>query len=301
MQVCTFKDMADSTVGLINKEFVPLAANGWGFGAVLTARGEVVAPALRSGDTGGPDGTNNPFAPKRLRAVLEKFKQLPAKKRTASIEELPKSWKGKALATPPAEGLILKKYSRGFHRDGEGKMHPDGQVLYHDSLWMTKAERQSLVPKQPVVGDSRTVPAFLVSRLGVHHGSAIGPANGVRISATPKPTLTLTVEDASPDQLRLRLHGSFRISEYVSPLKIGEIDYEVFGCLYYDVKKQTFSRFDMIAVGDVSKTASPPPKGRTMVAVLLFELTPGDTPWQRTPPYSGGGQGAYFKAGPYFD
>src|SRR6188472_1520875 len=101
VQFCTFKDMADSTVKLINKEFVPLAANGWGFGAVLTARGEVVAPPLRSGDTGGPDGSNNPFAPKRLRAVLEKFKELSPGKRTATVEDLPGSWKGKALASPP--------------------------------------------------------------------------------------------------------------------------------------------------------------------------------------------------------
>jgi len=292
--------MDDATVKLINKEFVPLAANGWGFGAVLTARGEVVAPPLRSGDTGGPDGTNNPFAPKRLRAALEKFKQLSPEKRTASIEELPSSWKGKALANPPAEGLILKQYNRGFHRDAEGKMHPDGQVPLHDSLWMTRAEWQSLVPAQPKVGTSFTVPAFLVSRLGVHHASAFG-ANGVKISATPKPTLTLTVEVASPDQLRLRLQGSLQTSEYVSPIRVGVIDYEVFGCLHYDVKKKAFSRFDMVAVGDVSKTASPPPKGKTRVAVLLFELSPGETPWQRTPPFSGGGQGTYFKAGPYFE
>src|SRR5215475_1159609 len=256
--------MADSTVELINKEFVPLAANGWGFGAVLTARGDVVAAPLRSGDTGGPDGTNNPFAPKRLRAALEKFKELPLEKRTASVKELPDSWKGKALASPPAEGLILKQYNRGFHRDADGKMHPDGQVPLHDSFWMTRAERQSLVPEQPRVGDSFTVPPFLVSRLGVHHASAFG-ANGVKISATPKPTLTLTVEDVSPDQLRLRLQGSLQTSEYVGSLKIAVVDYQVCGCLHYDVKKKTFSRFDMVAVGDVTGTAPPPPKGRTMV------------------------------------
>ena len=300
MQVCTFTNMDDATVKLLNKEFVPLAANGWGFGAILTARGEVVAPPLSSGDTGGPDGTNNPFAPKRLHAALEKFKQLSAEKRTASVEQLPGSWRGKALASPPAGGLILKQYNRGFHKDAEGKMHPDGQVLQHDSLWMTRAEWQSLVPERPKVGDSMTVPPFLVSRFGVHHGSAFG-ANGVRISPTPKPTLTLTVEDASPDQLRLRLHGSLQTSEYVAPVKVGVVDYQVFGCLHYDVKKKTFSRFDMVAVGDITGTESPPPKGRTMVSVLQFELVPGDTPWQRTPPFSGGGQGAYFKAGPYHE
>src|SRR5262245_9077688 len=243
--------MDDTTVKLINKEFVPLAANGWGFCAILTACGEGVDPALRSGDTGGPDGPNNPFAPKRLRAVLEKFKQLPAEKRTASIEDLPNSWKGKALASPPAEGLILKQYNRGFHRDADGKMHSDGQVPLHDSFWMTKAERQSLVPEQPKVGDSFTVPAFVVSRLGVHHASAFG-ANGVKINAAPKPILTLTVEDASPDQVRLRLHGSLQTSEYVSPIRVGVVDYQVCGSLHYDVKKKTFSRFDMVAVGDIS-------------------------------------------------
>src|SRR6185369_6215392 len=237
--------------------FVPLAANGWGFGAVLTARGEVVAPPLRSGDTGGPDGTNNPFAPKRLRAALEKFKQMAPEKRKTSIEELPNSWKGKAAEpNPPAEGIILKQYNRGFHRDADGKMHSDGQVPLHDSLWMTKAEWQSLVPEQPKVGDSRTVPAFLVSRLGVHHASAFG-AKGVKISATPKPTLTLTVEDASPDQLRLRLHGFLQTSEYVGSLKIAKVDYQVCGYLHYDVKKKTFSRFDMVAVGDITRTESP--------------------------------------------
>src|SRR6478736_686337 len=166
--------MDDATVELINKEFVPLVSTAWGFGEVLTARGEVIAPRLVTADTGGPNGANNPFAPKRLHAALEKFKQLPPEKRTASVEQLPDSWKGKALASPPAEGLILKQYNRGFHRDAERKMHPDGQVLQHDSLWMTKAEWQSLVPEQPKVGDSMTVPAFLVSRFGVHHGSAFG-------------------------------------------------------------------------------------------------------------------------------
>src|SRR5262249_19027219 len=80
-QVCTFKGMNESTVKLINDEFVPLANHGfYAFGEVLTARGEVVAPRLRFGDTGGPDGANNPFAPKRLQSILEKFKQLPVEK-----------------------------------------------------------------------------------------------------------------------------------------------------------------------------------------------------------------------------
>src|ERR1043166_8749086 len=101
--------MDDATVKLINKEFVPLASNGWGFGEVLTAHGEVVAPRLESGETGGPKRANKPFGAKRLQAALKKFKELPVEKCTASVEELPNSWKGKALPNPPAEGIVLKQ------------------------------------------------------------------------------------------------------------------------------------------------------------------------------------------------
>jgi hypothetical protein len=292
--------MDDATVELINKEYVPLVSLAWGFGEILTARGEVVAPRLRDGDTGGPNGANNPFAPKRLHAVLAKFKQLPPDKRKASIEELPNIWKGKAEPNPPAGGLILKQYRRVIHKDADGRLHR--HELHHDSLWMTKAEWQSLVPEQPRVGDSFTIPEFLVSRIGRHHAQIVNPSTSLRISATPKPTLTLTVEDASPEQLRLRLQGSFQVTEYQGTLTNGIIDYQVCGCLHYDVKKKTFSRFDMAAFGDVTniRKDAVPPKGRTMVAGLLFELSPGDTAWERTPPYdsvSAGGKDVYFKVG----
>src|SRR4030095_16963902 len=120
VQVCTFRNMDDETVKLINKEFVPLVSIAWGFGEVLTARGAVIAPRLVTADTGGPNGATNPFAPKRLHAALEKFKQLPPEKRTATIAELPSMWKGKAQPNPPAEGLILKQYRRGQHKDAKG-------------------------------------------------------------------------------------------------------------------------------------------------------------------------------------
>lgn len=301
MQVCTFKDMDDATVELINKEFVPLVSLEWGFGEILTARGEVLAPRLRDGDTGGPNGSNNPFAPKRLREALAKFKQLPAQKRTVSVEELPAIWKGKAELAPPAGGLILKQYRRVFHKDADGQLHR--RDLYHDSLWMTKAEWQSFVPEKPQAGDSLAVPEFLARRIGRHHAQIINPSACVRLETTPKARLTLTVEEASPEQLRLRLQGTFRVTEYQIPDTNGVIDFEVCGRLQYDVKKKVFTRFDMVAYGDVSnlrKDVTQPPRGRTMAAGLWFELSPGTTPWERTPPYdsvSTGGRGVYFKGG----
>src|SRR5262245_63610578 len=197
--------MDDATVNLINKEFVPLSHYGWGFGEVLTARGEVVASRLVAGDTGGPDGHNNPLAPKRLRAALEKFKQLPPEKRQARVEELPGIWKGKALPQPPEGGIILRQHRRVLHRDAEGQMHR--QALYHDFLWMTKAEWQSLVPERGRVGESFAAPDFLVSRIALHHAQVVASACALRLNDTPKPNLTLTMEESSPDQLRLPVQG----------------------------------------------------------------------------------------------
>src|SRR5262245_46932651 len=293
--------MDDATVELINKEFVPLVSLEWGFGEILTVRGEVLAPRLQDGDTGGPNGANNPFAPKGLHAALAKFKQLPPGKRTARVEELPDIWKGKAEMAPPAGGLILKQYRRVLHKDADGRLYRHD--LYHDSLWMTKAEWQSLVPEKPRVGDAFPVPEFLAARIGRHHAQIINPSASVRLNATPKPTLTLIVEEASAEQIRFRLRGSFQVTEYQVPDTNGVIDFQVCGCLQYDRKKKSFTRFDMVAYGDVAnlrKDVIQPPRGNTMAAGLLFERSPGATPWERTPPYdsvSNGGKNVYFKVG----
>lgn len=307
MQVCTFKDMNDETVKLINQEFVPLAVNGGRFGEILTARGEVVAPALISGDTGGPDGKNNPLAPKRLKEALEEFKKLPPEKKRASTEELPKSWKDKAnpYAQSPADGLILRQYRRVIHRDAEGRMHR--QALYHDFLWMTKAEWQSLVPEQRRVGESFAAPDFLVSRIALHHAQVVASACALRLNDTPKPMLTLTVEEASPDQLRFRVQGIFKVTEHNDLLINGIAEYQICGCLHYDAKKKIFTRFDLAALGEVANRRKDVvvPEGRTFVGGWMFELSPGDTPWERTPPgrlaFGGGGPSSplhnYFKTG----
>lgn len=295
MQVCTFQDMDAATVKLINEEFVPLAINGGGFGEILTARGEVVAAALISGDTGGPDGKNNPLAPKRLKEALAKFKQLPPEQRKASTEELPPSWKDKPnpYPQPPAEGLILRQYRRAIHQDAEGRMHR--QALYHDFLWMTKAEWQSLVPEQRRIGESFAAPDFLISRIALHHAQVVASACALRLNEAPRPMLTLTVEEASPEQVRLRVQGVVSVTEHNDELINGIAEYQICGCLDYDTRKKIFSRFDLAALGEVTNRRKDVvvPEGRTFVGGWMFELSPGDTPWERTPPgrlaFGGGG------------
>src|SRR3954451_15774134 len=110
-------------------------------------------------------------------------RELPPEKRTAKIDELPGMWKGHAEPPPPAGGLILKQYRRVLHKDADGRLHRHD--LYHDTLWMTRAEWQSLVPEKPRVGDNFPVPEFLVKRIGRHHAQIINPSASVRLNPTP--------------------------------------------------------------------------------------------------------------------
>src|SRR5262249_47529153 len=154
--------------------------------------------------------------------------------RTAKAEDLPASWKDKAELQPPAGGLILKQYRRVLHKDADGQLYR--RDIYHDSLWMTRAEWQSLLPGKARVGATFAVPEFLLKRSGRHHAQIINPSASVRLNATPKPTLTLIVEEASPEQTRFRLQGSFQVTEYQLPDTNGILDLQVCGCVHYDVK-----------------------------------------------------------------
>ena len=76
----------------------------------------------------------------------------------------------------------------------------------------------------------------------------------------------------------------------------------VHGCLVYDVESKAFSRFDPVALGEVTnlRKDSGPPEGKGMLGGLVFELCPGASPRERTPPgrLAFGGPGPYFTAGP---
>jgi hypothetical protein len=179
---------------------------------------------------------------------------------------------------------------------------------------MTEAEWRSLVPEQPREGASYPVAPFLVSRIGNHHADVMEASIGLRLKSTPKPTLTLTVESASAEELRLRLDGTFRVvvaGEGTDETKAwGIIDYQALGCLRYDRTKKVFTRFDVAILGkgvpetswvDRDKHNGQPLKDHIMMGGLFFELSAADSPFERIPPGRaafGGlkqGQGGYWE------
>lgn len=263
-----------------------------------------------------------------LKNALAKWQALPDAERapgTFKVGELGVVDRLRAGPTPPPGAMIVKVYYRAFMRDKDKLRYLTGKDLWHDTkgekseasfdatypnmlttpqaqpdhMWLTESEWKSLMPANPVKGDKFAVPAGIRDRILRRH------LNPLTIYGETEPTsprdirggeLNLTVEQVSPDLVRLRLDGFAKLgkspSAEVAEGKIACIDawgYEpkVLGFLEYDPKKQAFRRFDVVALGDqfgrlgISDSGSRPglqPLG------ISFELVSGDRPGDRVPP-----------------
>jgi hypothetical protein len=94
---------------------------------------------------------------------LAKWKELPRQERK-NLDDLG-AYDPRREPAPPAGGLILNVYARGLTRDGEGRWHIYRNPKAHlsreagrDHLWLTEAERRSLVPADPKKGVRAAVP-----------------------------------------------------------------------------------------------------------------------------------------------
>jgi hypothetical protein len=233
-----------------------------------------------------------------------------------------------ATVQPPEGGLILKIYGRYLARDPAGALRlttllkdfpgikdPATRYPRHfdyyceanvDYLWLTEAEWQSLIPARPRKGDRRHVPASIIQRISLYHllptamHSRIGDLwqeiaqqqKGVRAREA-----TLTVEEASPNRVRLVLDGFVHLGHAYNAEAVARIPprsrecmgYEarLRGVLDYDVRKQVVTRFDILALGDLYGDSDPNHwlvrPGRNPLG-FAFELVSGDNPVDRLPP-----------------
>jgi hypothetical protein len=256
----------------------------------------VVLPPL---DGHGPaDGS---FKPERLRQALALFKKLPASDRQPRPEGLPAAWRKGGYPTPPKGGLVLKLHGRAFGLDGSGKVHPfpHSASPMLDFLWMTQEEVKALAPDSPRKGDSFPMPGWFARRLRGYRlltESLSGSLPTRVLSRHPdrEPTLALTVEEVTPGEVRLRLHGSLPIRYAgwdVSNRRVEAGDYdcehELLGQLTYDRGKGSFTRFDVVSLGAVKQLGSfkyPKPEGGRLTIGVTFELGDG-TAVESIPPY----------------
>lgn len=229
---------------------------------------------------------------------LARWNLLPADER----KQLPDfgAYDDKADPAPPPGGLVLRVFERPLERTADGAFKPYRHPKAHlsqdagrDFLWMTEAEWRSLVPADPKKGDRVAVPAAIVDRICrrylidlVRIGGEGGPRSRENVVAQE---LSLTVEDVTPDTLRLRLDGSAsyttRGEEHGVQSPDGRRDdFTLRGSLDYDRKGKVFRRFDVVALSD---TGHYDQIGERLVPLgVAFELTDAKLPADRVRPHS---------------
>jgi hypothetical protein len=211
-----------------------------------------------------------------------------------------------ARCTPPPGGLILTSYLRNLKRDDRGelaritrddlkdrKLFPDWNPIYtepaHYSVWLTESEWKSLVPQQPRVGDSAPIPDGIQKRLIRYHlvNGTFGLPGAWRLEDIRSAKLDLKVANVAP-AWQLELTGSVLLASDADLTKAQRgYDAELLGTLEIHPIKKTFTRFEMVALGDYwggdyegGRFKRP---GRTPLGIV-FELAAGKRAVERVPP-----------------
>ena len=135
-------------------------------------------------------------------------------------------------------------------------------------MWITKNEWQALMSGNPRTGQKVKVPASLCLRFfrfQLDPGRGLSEADSFPNAPASAGRLELTVEAVTLSKVRLRLDGFAKLHN-PRPHLIGSksrtmqisqsqipLDYEprLLGYLAYDRAKKAFTRFDIVALGDV--------------------------------------------------
>ncbi len=216
----------------------------------------------------------------------QRFQELPEASRKPEVGELGKidaKW-----PVPPPGSLIVRVYQTRLERDPQQRLRQPAKFRSfswgcyepgRDTVWLTAAECQSLAPPDLKTGDRFAFPDALGARIARSALRDLSETNGVTWDDHAVRSLewTLTVEEASAAQTRLRLDGSvslrndpvavmvectkslakrslagerFQASPSTEDVPTAGFDANVLGHLTYDRKQRTFTRFDIVALGD---------------------------------------------------
>jgi hypothetical protein len=230
---------------------------------------------------------------------LRKWKTLPADERRR-LDNLGE-YNASLDPEPPPGGIILNVFARGLVRDAGGRLQiyktevARSLEAGRDHLWLTESEWKSLIPAAARRGDTLTVPQPITDRMCrrylidlVRVGGNGGPRRPEHVLAE---RLRLTVEEATPERVRLRLDGTARLATHDpnggARGKEPKVDaFRVQGFLTYNVKARKLTRFNAVAFSETGHYDEI--HRRVLPLGVAFELARGDTPAERVPPSSFG-------------
>jgi hypothetical protein len=231
-----------------------------------------------------------------LRKGLAAWKGLPETERKPGAVEVPPQRASDLDKTyhraPPPGALIVNVYTRALERDAEGKyiICSGGKTGYEgfgtalDHLWVTAEECRRLVAQATNEGKTFPLPDTLARRMVRFH--LVDNTRG-EPDYWPNCSWDLVCRVLETDPLRLELQGSALLTTDADPAAARRgYDVAILGKLTYDQARQTFTRFDIVALGDhwgegtYTRRARP---GKTPLGVA-FELGDPANPRDRIPP-----------------
>jgi len=329
--VLTFAD--PEIIQMASEKFVPVTGDDWYerrreddegefFRAIAKAAGKDGGGQPSGGSTRQgiycltADGTflayrNAGNAPDVMRQVLKqalaKWEKLPEEKRKPGAVTVPELTKVDARyhRAPPKGGLIVNAFTRVLEKDENGKWtkgvskFKGGDMAARDHLWLTEAEWKGLVPAEPKVGDKSPLSPAVAERIARFHlidNTRGEPPLWGRDDVRAK-EMSLTVQEANESTILLRLDGQALLSSRAD-LEKSERGYDarLFGWIGYDRKKQTITRFDVVALGEHWGHGTYTPNARPGRAPLgvAFELATGKSAADLVPPQGSRELNVYF-------
>jgi hypothetical protein len=232
-----------------------------------------------------------------LRRVASEYRGTPAAQRSPADAVLrDRDVDARYRRTPPQGGLILSVHARRLEGVlGTGDLrcvagrHGPGSEIGRDHLWLTKAEKQSLMPVGPRRGTRMAMPAAVAERLLRFHlvdntrgEPTMWCRDHIRFA-----DLTLLVEETAEETVQVRIEGSALLAS-VADIEDADLGYQarLLGSYCYNARTQEFVRFDLVAYGNhwgEGQFTSGARPGRTPLGIV-FELTTGTAPLDLVPP-----------------
>jgi hypothetical protein len=153
----------------------------------------------------------------------------------------------------PQDGLVLYVTSRDMPREGANATPAAANWRQHawnqDYAWFTKSEAKQFLPAQPQVGKKCELPPAITHRLACAHlvDNVRGQTTPFEESQIQKARWTSEVTGVDGNHVTLRLEGETRTAAE-GPRAHG-LDMRLLGKATYDVTKERFLTFEMVALG----------------------------------------------------
>ena len=217
---------------------------------------------------------------------------------------------------PPANGLILRGYCTYLRHDDKKQIVRSSEFYYKqnpdrwkvetqsDLLWLTEAERKSLIPANPRPGDRHEVAAADSEAVLQHHRHRLHGRERQRLAdAQVRPCRSSwtrwTTRSWCCDWKAMPTWARSSTASPAPKPKSRGCELRLLGTVHYDRKKQAITRFDAVGVGRAwgRRTNEIRLDQYPWMYGIACELVTGDAPQDLIPPYN---LLHYNPTGPYF-